>query len=230
MLGAMRVRALLVVAFAATLPALAGCGTASAPSAPTGVDQLVVPTPTPDPADFVDDVDNPWLPLRSGRTWTYEVTTIEGSHRVRASVAEGPTVSGVPTTALVTRAAGESRTDWFAEDEHGNVWWFGRRGVWRAGADGAEAGLAMPADPRLGDGWRAAYRPGVVEDTLRVEAVDGSEQVGAGTYDDLLVLERRSVLEPGASTQLSYARGVGMVAERVVAGGYRTVRLVRVTG
>ena len=56
---------------AATLTA---CGTASDPSPPTGVDELTIPTPSLDPDDFVRRIDNPWLPLAAGATWTYQVT------------------------------------------------------------------------------------------------------------------------------------------------------------
>ena len=45
---------------------LTGCGSASEPSPPTGIDELVIPTPSIDPADFVDRVDSPWLPLAAG--------------------------------------------------------------------------------------------------------------------------------------------------------------------
>src|ERR1044072_2652040 len=56
---------------------LSGCGAAGQANpteiGPQGVDELVVPTPSPDPDDFVDDVDNPWLPFAPGTVWTYDV-------------------------------------------------------------------------------------------------------------------------------------------------------------
>ena len=51
-----------------------GCGAASPDSPPSGIDELVIPTPSPDPADFVRGVDNPWLALEPGATWSYTVT------------------------------------------------------------------------------------------------------------------------------------------------------------
>src|SRR3954451_22364579 len=102
MLGAMTVRALAVLGAIAVLTGpLTGCGTASAPSPPTGVDGLVIPTPSPDPDDFVAEVDNPWLPLPPGRTWTYDVADADGTHRMTVTVEDGPTIAGVPTTARV---------------------------------------------------------------------------------------------------------------------------------
>ena len=59
--------ALPALAVVATL-GLAGCGAAGDPPtvSPAGVDMLEVPTPSPDPGDFVEQVDNPWLPLLPG--------------------------------------------------------------------------------------------------------------------------------------------------------------------
>ena len=204
------------------------CGTASEPSPPSGVDQLVIPTPSPDPADFVTGVDNPWLPLEPGSTRTYDVTDADGDHTLTVTVASGPEIAGVATTARVSEDSGEVVTDFFAQDTDGNVWWFGREGEWQAGEDGAEAGVAMLATPRVGDGYRLAYAPGVVEDTAKVVALDGTATVPAGTYDDLVETEQRSALLAGATHDLSYARGVGLVEETVTGTGYRTVRLASV--
>lgn len=216
MLGSMTVRAPAFLAVLALVGGLvAGCGTASAPSPPTGVDELVIPTPSPDPADFVAEVDNPWFPLRSGTTWRYDVAGVDGNHTLVVTVAPGPVVDGVATTARVSRESGTRTVDWYAQDAGGNVWWFGREGEWRAGRDGAEAGLAMAAAPRVGDGYRLAYDPGIVEDTAQVISVDA----------DRVVVEERSDLRPGTSTDLTYERGTGLTLAASVTGTYRVVRL-----
>ena len=58
-----------------------GCGAAGQANpekiGPRGVDELVIPTPDPDPDDFVDAVTNPWLPLAPGTVWTYDVAGSE---------------------------------------------------------------------------------------------------------------------------------------------------------
>jgi len=213
-------RALLAVVV--LLLVLGGCGSASVSSPPSGVDELVIPTPTPVPADFVGTVDNPWLPLAPGRTWTYDVVDVEGAHSLTVEVEDGPDIAGVATTAQVSTEDGETTTDWFAQDAAGNVWWFGREGEWQAGADGAEAGLAMPETPRVGDGFRTAYQPGVVEDVVTVKALAGVATVPAGSYDDLLVTQQTSALEPGGSVERSWARGIGLVEQSELG---RTVRL-----
>ena len=223
MLGSMTVRALLaVLALLAGSAGVSGCGTASAPSPPTGVDELTIPTPSPDPADFVARVTNPWLPLSVGRTWTYEVVDVRGTHPIEVHVAAGPEVAGVPTTEQVSTEGGRTTRDWFAQDIRGNVWWFGRAGEWAAGTDGAEAGLAMPADPRIGDGYRAAYLPGVVEDVTTVLATNASVTVPRGSYDDLLLTETRTALRPDVVRDSYWASGVGLVEQDSTG---RTVRL-----
>ena len=67
-----------------------GCGDASPESPPSGVDELVVPTPSPDPADFVTGVDNPWLPLAPGASWTYEATGVTQGAAMATSIQASP--------------------------------------------------------------------------------------------------------------------------------------------
>jgi hypothetical protein len=233
MLGAMRARALLVLVVLlvpTTAVLLGGCGTASAPSPPAGVDGLEIPTPSPRTDDFTARVDNPYLPLPLGATWTYQVVDVRGAHEVRVSTRRGPTVDGVATTARVARERGRTVTDWYAEDRAGNVWWFGRAGVWRAGADGAEAGLAMAATPRVGDGYRPAYAPGVVDEVARVADLGDVVALPAGSYDDVLVVVVDSRLHAGEQRTQWFARGVGLVEQTVTAGAPRTLRLASFSG
>jgi hypothetical protein len=186
---------------------LAGCGSASAPSAPTGVDGLAIPTPDPEPADFVARIDNPWLPLAVGSRWEYAGLGT-GTTSLVLTAETGPPVDGVSTTTLVrTSADGTVVRDLYAQDRAGNVWWFGREGQWQAGEDGAEAGLAMPAAPRFGDGFRTASAPGLSE-VATVEARDEEVTVPLATYRRTVTLDLEDVT--GVRTEI-YARGVGLV-------------------
>ncbi|MBJ7357326.1 hypothetical protein [Nocardioides sp.] len=197
--------------------ALAGCGSVSEEYDIAGIDELDIPTPSPDPADFVAEIDNPWLPYAVGNAWVYDVTVGITDSTMTVEVTEDTrTIAGVVTTAVDTTYAtadtpGTVR-DYYAQDRQGNVWWFGSEGSWEAGVDGAQAGLAMPADPRLGDGWRRAYLEGVVETKVTVEEVDG----------DTLVLRSETPLVPGEVVQEVYAAGVGLERTFNVEGAPRS--------
>jgi hypothetical protein len=220
--GVMGTRGRRGVAIAGLLVLLTtGCGSASDPSPPTGVDGLEIPTPSVDPDDFVTGIDNPWLPLRVGATWEYESTGDRPGTRT-VTTHEGPDIEGVATTAVLavtTTSRGRTTevTDFYAEDEAGNVWWFGRLGEWQAGEGGARAGLVMAATPRRGDGYREASAPGVVDRRAEVIGVDGSREVPDGRYDDLVVIATLSQLT-GMVEEASYAEGVGLVSLETVAG------------
>jgi hypothetical protein len=196
----------------------AGCGTASPQSAPTGIDGLVIPTPSPDPRDFVRGVDNPWFPLPPGATWRYRVTGTPSGTLVVTVEDTTYDIAGVATTPVSrTEPTGEQVVDYYAQDRKGNVWWFGREGVWQAG-DGAEAGLAMPATPRLGDGWRAAYGAGVVDVRATVVTRDQTESTPAGRFTGLLGIDVTDARQPGSERRRFYARGVGLVEELATQG------------
>jgi hypothetical protein len=212
-----RRRAVLIVLAALVL---AGCGSASDPSPPAGVDGLVIPTPSVDPDDFVTGVDNPWLPLPVGATWEYAGTGA-GQGSTTVTTLEGPDVEGVATTAVRAETTPEKGartvvTDFYAQDEAGNVWWFGREGEWLTGQDDAEAGLVMAAGPRVGDGYRQAQAAGV-DRRAEVIGLDGSRTVPSGTYDDLLTVAVTSPLN-GVVERAYYAEGVGLVFMDTVEG------------
>jgi len=195
-----------VVAALALLVVATGCGTASDPSPPAGVDGLTVPTPSPDPRDFVDEIDNPWLPLTPGESWTYRAADASS---VVWSVESGPEIADVATTALVMDGG---VTDYYAQDESGNVWWFGREGEWQAGVDGAEAGIAMLATPRVGDGYLEA-EPGPRAEIL---GVDGMTETEAGAFEELVVIE--TTRPDGQVLRSYYARDAGLVYRETVTG------------
>jgi hypothetical protein len=186
---------------------LTGCGAASEDYEDVGIDELVIPTPSPDPDDFVGYVDNPWFPLEQGSTWTYDVeadgqlgettVTVEPSNLMLGGVK----VTSVRTSTSLGGAPATETTDYYAQDKDGNVWWFGRAGVWDVEVADAEAGLAMPADPRVGDGWRLALLDGVVEDRATVESAE----------DGQVILRVESDLAPDSVVQKSYDDGVGLV-------------------
>ena len=65
---------------------LSGCAGGPPQVDPAGVDGLEIPTPSPDPRDFVASVDNPWLPLEPGTVWTYRARSDVGTETITVTV------------------------------------------------------------------------------------------------------------------------------------------------
>lgn len=216
---------------------LTGCAAGPEAVGPSGVDGLEIPTPTPDPRDFVNVVDNPWLPLQPGAEWVYESTGAEPETITVTVTDETREVAGVTTTVVRTQVAGgglelgEESEEWYAQDSAGNVWLFGADGPasWEAGLAGAQAGLAMPATPRVGDGYQRQSAPGVAEGRAEVLELDAALRLDTASYDALLVIEETTPLRTGLVERTYYARGTGLVFEETVSGGFDDVELVSFT-
>ncbi|GAB7003338.1 hypothetical protein JCM18899A_08090 [Nocardioides sp. AN3] len=204
---------------------------------------------TPDPASFARPVANPWFPLVPG-TVTRLRGTDEGVHlRERVTVTHRTEVIQGVTTRVVLdvlrRADGtlaERTSDTYAADDRGNVWYFGERtatfdehgrldsreGSWRAGVGGARAGLIMPADPHATDAYRQELFRGHAEDQAWIVGFKPTERTPMRRFRHVLRTFEWTRLEPGVLSLKLYARGVGIVRERDMAGGSETFAVVSV--
>lgn len=94
----------------------------------------------------------------------------------------------------------EVALDWFAQDDAGNVWYFGEdvfnyedgavadtAGTWMAGRDGPAA-MIMPADPRPGDVYRPENIPDKVFEEVTVKAVGQRIDGPSGEIDGALTV------------------------------------------
>ena len=243
---------LLVVLLATTV----SCGSAASTKSDAGTTDEQpgattspeVPMGTPNPADFVREIDNPYLPLRPGTRWVYESTSSEGNEKVVVTVTDRTRqIQGVAATVVrdtVTTGDGalvEDTWDWFAQDKSGNVWYFGEytesyadgktstEGSWEAGTDGAKAGMVMPSDPSPGDAYQQEYHKGEAEDEAKVLAVDARAKVPFGSFTDLVKTADSTPLEPDVLEHKYYAKGIGFVYEEMVRGGDDRVRLTEMT-
>ena len=225
-----------------TLVVLSSCGSEDPASDTTDL-------PMSDfPDSWSDTIDNPWLPLTPGTTWTYRVTSEDGVERNVVTVTEDTkVVDGVTATVVhdqVKTADGElleDTFDWYAQDSEGNVWYLGEdttaydgsetstEGSWEAGVDGAEAGIIMLANPKVGDSYQQEYYEGEAEDRGRVLSLDESVRVPYGKWTGVLQTEDTTPLEPDLVEHKYYAKGIGVVEERDVEGGDEHVVLVRLT-
>ncbi len=134
----------------------------------------------------------------------------------------------------------EDTYDWFAQDRRGNVWYLGEdtksyepggkvntAGSWEAGRDGAQAGVAMPAHPRVGQRYRQEYYAGQAEDRGRVLSVNEQVESPYGHFKGAVLIKDTTPLEPRLVEYKLYARGVGAVLEVAVSGGRDRAELVR---
>ncbi len=194
-----------------------------------------------DPADFVDGIDNPYLPLVPGTKWRYEAHTEDGeTERIELEVlSETRQVMGVTATILhdmvfVDDELAEDTHDWFAQDKEGNVWYLGEEvdnyedgvlinhaGAWEWGVDGALPGIIMWADPaaHIGESYRQEYLPGQAEDMGQVLSVGESVTVPFGSFDGVLKTLDTTALEPGVQEHKYYAPGIGVIKEMDVGSG-----------
>jgi hypothetical protein len=208
-------------------------GTTGGADLPQGDEEVAL-----DPADFTTTVDNRWFPLRPRTQWLYREAGVEGAFDVLVTVtsetvrlANGVEARVVRDTVKHAGEVVEDTFDWYAQDSNGTVWYLGEdtieledghashEGSFEAGKDGAQAGVIMPADPQLGDVYRQEYLAGEAEDNGAVLATARMADVPAGHYDDLVLTEDTTPLEPRVSEYKLYAPGVGLVLTLGVSGG-----------
>ncbi len=227
----------------------AACGETSgapaAPAAPEVPPPLLPYAPEIDAADFVSTIDNPYMPFSPGTRYVYRgVSDGERERGVVVVTRRTKEIMGVACTVVkdVVTAGGntvEKTFDWFAQDRHGNVWYFGedsteyehgrpasKDGSWEAGVDGALPGIVMLGDPEVGDRYRQEFYEGEAEDLAQVVKLDGSTGVAYGEFDPVLVTRDWTPLEPGVVEKKYYARGVGVVLEIAVKGPASRFELV----
>jgi hypothetical protein len=204
-----------------------------------------------DPADFSADIDNHRWPMTVGSRWVYRVVdSSDGSVQrdvIKVTdqtkmIADGIEARVVSDIVSEHGKPTEVTKDWYAQDEDGNVWYFGEdtveyhhgqasdNGSWEAGVDGAMPGVALPAHPKVGMSYREEYSKGEAEDQSRVLALDEQAEVPAGHYKKVLMTEDFSPIEPDVSELKFYAKGSGQAVLAVdVSGGSEREELVKYT-
>jgi hypothetical protein len=113
----------------------------------------------------------------------------------------------------------ETAYDWFAQDDAGNVWYFGEDvdnfvkgrvanhdGAWIAGRDGPP-GMLMPADPQVGDVFHPENIPGLVYEKDRVTSTSKAVAGPSGPIDGVLAI--REELQDGTVERKQWAPGYG---------------------
>ena len=180
---------------------------------------------------FVDEVTNPYLSFEKGKIFTYEGETDEGIETTVDEVTNlKKTVMGIDVTVVhdqvfLNGELIEDTFDWYAQDEDGNVWYFGEdtkeiengevvstHGSWEAGING-EPGIVMLAEPFRGATYSQEDAPDIAEDMGKVKNLDADVEIGFGSFDGALQILEWTPLEPGVREYKYYVAGVGLVLE-----------------
>ena len=201
------------------------------------------------PSDFVSQVDNPYFPLKPGSKYRYKGVK-EGKHVVDHFKVTHKTKSilGVKTTVvhdvLTTHGKPEEITnDWYAQDRHGNVWYFGEAtrtvdshgntistdGSFKAGVNGARAGVFISGHPKVGDTARQEFYKGQAEDHFKVLDRKAHVSVPFVSTNKALLTKEWTPLEPSVVDHKNYVRGIGEVREIAVKGPVERLELVSFT-
>lgn len=182
---------------------------------------------------FSANVTNEFMPLIPGRTLVYQGLTEEGDlEEIRVTTLDdtieiaGITCRKVRDVVTIDGEIVEDTEDWFAQDAFGNVWYLGEialnyedgfladlDGSWRTDLNGAKPGIVMPANPVVGDAYRAEFLIAEAEDIVEMLALDQTVVIDLGTYCGCLQTLDTTPLSPGEIEWKFYAPGIGMIQE-----------------
>lgn len=160
-------------------------------------------------------------------------------------------IDGVPNVVVWDRdiqdgEIAEAELAFFAQDLDGNVWnpggnvwnlgeyheeyedgqFVGAPSTWFSGIGDAHGGIHMLANPQRGTGWYLQGSVPSIEflDCARVSRTDETTCVPVRCFDEVLVTDETSPLEPGSGIQRKYhAPGVGVVQVGAVGGAEREI-------
>jgi len=120
----------------------------------------------------------------------------------------------------------EVALDWYAQDDAGNVWYFGEDvfnyedgvvadtdGTWIAGEDGPP-GMIMPGDPQIGQAYRPENIPDLVFEEVTVKSLDLTVDGPRGPVAGAMVGTENHLLE-GNYEDKTFAPGYGEFASGV---------------
>ena len=260
--GAVRVAGATVAALCFGAAATA-CSSDKATSTPTSVPTFgssarstSVPTASAPPTTAVDPgtaagavkSTNKWLPLTPGYQSVRQGFVNQGRRRLphrRVFTVTDVTkeIDGVRTVLVLDQdfdggEIAEQALDYLAEDERGNVWYFGSytesyeggqfvnaADAWLDGVNGGEKGILMPADPRTGTpSYTEAKVPGEGAATAQVVKTGQRTCVPFKCYDDVLVIQE-------GDENKYFAPGVGGIKTEPGGGGgaQETEELINLT-
>jgi len=189
-------------------------------------------------------IDNKYFPLVPGTTFTYVAESADGCEVDVTTVTNRTRKIDGVTTRIVHDQAFEADTcttdpstlaedtlDYYAQDNGGNVWYFGEdtstcdgagnctpsSGSWLAGIDGAQPGVIMLANPRSGDTYYQEFFPDHALDQATVSStgitvnLTRADAYPPGTFTNCIKTKEFTDLEKGSIEYKYYCPNVGLV-------------------
>jgi len=191
--------------------------------------------PQLDVSDFTNSAQltNPYFSFEVGKKYLYEGQTEDGLEHIEVELLTttrnvmGITCAIIHDKVWVDGKLIEDTRDWYAQDNHGLVWYMGEdvdnynsngelinhNGAWQAGIDGAKPGIIMLADPQPGMQYRQEYYFNHAEDQAEVVATNIPLQIGFGIFEKCLQTKEWTELEKDVLEYKFYAPGFGVVKE-----------------
>ncbi len=181
------------------------------------------------------DITNPYLPLAHVKRDVLEGT--EGGKKTHVERTVKPDVhktfkvgeQTVEALAFEDRASedgqlAEVAVDYFAQDDAGNVYYFGEEvdeykdgkvvghdGSWLFGKDTPAPGLMFPAEPKLDQKWRSEDVSKEIGEIDEIVSLVATAKTPAGEFKDCTKVKEN--LSDGTTEYKFYAKGVGVVRE-----------------
>lgn len=196
-------------------------------------------TPPPDsidPADFITGINNPYFPLKPGSVFHYINSYIDHGKLVHENIDVtvtydtkkilGVTCEVVHDFVKIKGKLSEDTYDWYAQDKHGNIWYFGEytkkydnnnnydtTGSFEAGVNGAMAGIAMWGDilAHVGIKYYQEYSLGIAEDEAKILKTNSTAKVAYGVFNNCVETAETTKLTPGEVEHKFYSRNLGQI-------------------
>jgi hypothetical protein len=89
----------------------------------------------------------------------------------------------------------------------------GHEGAWRAGTNNNRPGLMMPGMAVTGTKYFQENAPDMAMDQARIVTLDTTLETPAGKFENCLVVEETTSLEPDALEYKIYAPGIGLIKD-----------------
>lgn len=190
--------------------------------------------PQLDPAEFVNPLNiggtvapNPYMPLIPGLIKVFKSDDEKVTVTVTERTLEIDGVTAIVVTDVVEEddELVEVTDDYFAQDIYGNVWYMGEfvlnyedgqisdlDGSFKAGEDGAKAGILVNAVPQVGDVYRQEWYLDEAEDVVQVLELGAFESVPAVSCEGNCMRTRDwTPLEPGTFENKFSLPGYGVI-------------------